>query len=416
MALRSACAGRIWHVYRAAAASQSLEIAVPHAQQSHGDTLGEPMKGMSWLVGLIIGAVGGLMVGRYALGPETPATQTVAADSSETASEAASAPSGEKVRWKMASAFGSQWPIQGELGMRLVDNLDRISGGTMQVQFFEPGALVPALEIFDAVSSGSIDAGFTTAGYWAGKIPALQFFTAVPFGPDAMEYAAWLYHGGGDELYDQIYAPYNIKALHCGVHSPEGSGWFREPIDSIGDLRGLKMRFFGLGARVMEKVGVSTQLLAGGDIFPALELGTIDATEYSMPIIDLNQGFYQVAKHYYFPGWHQPSSIFELMINVDKWNALSDSQQAMVEIVCGDNYREGLALGEAAQADAMEELQAKGVEFHKWSPEVIETLRAAWQEVAAEEAAKDETFKLVLDSFEAFRSKYKVWADLGYLR
>jgi len=369
------------------------------------------MKAGGTIAGLVIGGVVGIAIGAYGLGSGGSDQATVTEEG-----VAESAPTGGPMRWKMASAFGSQWPIQGELGVRLVDQVEIVSGGTMKIQFFEPGALVPALEIFDAVSSGAIDAGFTTAGYWAGKVPALQFFTAVPFGPDAMEYAAWLYYGGGDEIYNEIYAPFNIKAIHCGVHSPEGSGWFREPIESIEDLKGLKMRFFGLGARVMEKVGVSTQLLAGGDIFPALELGTIDATEYSMPVIDLNQGFYQIAKHYYFPGWHQPSSIFELMINMDKWNALSEQQQAIIEIVCGDNYRAGLGMGEAAQAKALTELTAKGVTFHRWPEETLDVFRAAWLEVAEEEAAKDKQFRMVLDSFNAFRDEYKVWSDLGYVR
>jgi TRAP-type mannitol/chloroaromatic compound transport system substrate-binding protein len=367
------------------------------------------MKAGSLIGGLVVGLVVGLGVGVFAIGGRGPA---------ETGEKAVSeaAPAAKTVRWKMASAFGSQWPIQGELGVRFVDQVDAVSGGTIKVQFFEPGALVPALEIFDAVSSGSIDAGWSTAGYWAGKIPALQFFTAVPFGPDGMEYAAWLYYGGGEEIYQGIYEPRNIHALHCGIHSPEGSGWFREPIESVEDLQGLKMRFFGLGARVMEKLGVSTQLLAGGDIFPALELGTIDATEYSMPVIDLNQGFYQVAKHYYFPGWHQPASLFELLINQDRWNELSGQQQAMIESVCGDNYRAGLGMAEAAQAKALTELKAKGVQFHRWSDDMLARFRAAWDEVAEEEAAKDPKFREVLDSFRDFREEYKVWADLGYVR
>ena len=364
-----------------------------------------------WIVGLIVGAVGGLAVGVFGLGQS--GSDEVADTATDTIDTGLS---GAAVKLKMASAFGSQWPIQGDLAMRLVDRVDVVSGGNLKIQFFEPGALVPPLEMFDAVSSGAIDAGFTTAGYWAGKIPALQFFTAVPFGPDAMEFAAWLYYGGGDDLYEEIYLPHNIKAMHCGVHSPEGSGWFRQPIESIDDLKGLKMRFFGLGAKVMEKVGVSTQLLAGGDIFPALELGTIDATEYSMPVIDLNQGFYQIAKHYYFPGWHQPSSIFELMINREKWDGLSEQQQATIEIVCGDNYRAGLGMGEAAQAKALTELTAKGVTFHKWPQETLAVFRAAWHEVAEEEAAKDPQFRKVLDHFTAFREEYAVWADLGYVR
>lgn len=366
------------------------------------------MKGLTVIAMLIIGLVIGLLVGAYGLGggaSEGGGTEATA-----------DTPLAKPMKWKMAASFGSQWPIQGELGTRLVERVKAASDGTMAIEYFEPGALVPALEIFDSVSSGAIDAGWTSAGYWAGKVPALQFYTAVPFGPDAMEFAAWLYYGGGTELYEEIYQKFNIKALHCGVHSPEGSGWFREPIESLEDLRGLKMRFFGLGARVMEKLGVSTQLLAGGDIYPALELGTIDAAEYSMPIIDLDQGFFQITKHYYFPGWHQPSSVFELLINGDRWNELSESQQVIIQIVCGDNYREGLAKSEAAQAEALQALKGHGVQFHQWSPEILDALRAAWQEVAEEEAAKNEMFRRVWESFNAFREKYAVWAALGYVR
>ncbi|OZG69701.1 C4-dicarboxylate ABC transporter, partial [Hahella sp. CCB-MM4] len=151
----------------------------------------------------------------------------------------------------------------------------------------------------------AVEAGWSTPGYWAGRVPALQLLAAVPFGPQAPEYLAWLKFGGGQEFLDELYEPHNIKSIICAVIAPEASGWFRNEINSVEDLRGLSMRFFGLGAKVMERMGVSTQLLAGGDIFPALELGTIDATEFSMPAIDLNLGFYQVASYYYFPGWHQ---------------------------------------------------------------------------------------------------------------
>jgi TRAP-type mannitol/chloroaromatic compound transport system substrate-binding protein len=202
----------------------------------------------------------------------------------------------------------------------------------------------------------------------------------------------------------------------CGVIAPEASGWFREEIKSIDDLKGLKMRFFGLGAKVMEKMGVSTQLIAGGDIYPALERGSIDATEFSMPAIDLNLGFYQIAKHYYFPGWHQQSTLFDLMMNKDKWEALSDTQKAQLEMACGDNFREGLAEGEAIQGKALVELKAKGVNIHRWPPEILDALEKAWREVAAELAAEDANFKKAWDSLQAFRAEYAVWAELGYLK
>lgn len=327
---------------------------------------------------------------------------------------AASADAG-RVRWKMASAFPGKLVQLGTLGKSLAKKVERISGGEIRLKFYEPGALVPPLEMFDAISSGSLDSAWSASGYWFGKEPALALFSAVPFGPRAGEYIAWYYYGGGKKLFDEIYAKHNIHSVICGVIAPEASGWFRKEIKTLDDLKGLKMRFFGLGAKVMEKVGVSTQLIAGGDIYPALELGSIDATEYSMPAIDLNLGFYQVAKHYYFPGWHQQSTLLELMVNLDKWNALNDTQKAQIEVACGDNIREGLAEGEAIQAKALKELKAKGVQIHRWSPEILAALKKAWGEVVSELAAKDANFKKVWASFSSFDEEYKIWKELGYL-
>ena len=358
---------------------------------------------LTGLIGLIIGAV----IGLYALAP-TDGGETA---TSEVATSAASA----TVRWKMASSFPGELAQLGTLGKRFEQKVQAASNDSLRIKFYEPGALVPALEIFDAVSSGSLDAGWSSSGYWAGKIPAVQFFAAVPFGPDPGEYLAWIQFGGGRELSEELYAPHNIHPLQCGMISPEGSGWFREEINSVEDLKGLKMRFFGLGAKVMEKLGVSTQLLAGGDIFPALELGTIDATEFSMPAIDLDLGFYQIAKHYYFPGWHQPSSFLELIINKDRWDALSPAHKTIIETACGDSIAVGIAEGEAMQFGALKELQAKGVNFHRWSPEILGALEGAWTEVVAEEAAANPDFARVWESLRKFREDYKLWADLGQL-
>jgi TRAP-type mannitol/chloroaromatic compound transport system substrate-binding protein len=321
----------------------------------------------------------------------------------------------KKVKWKMASTFAGSLTQLGTLGVRFQDQIAKVSDNNINVKFFDPGALVPALEIFDAVSSGSIDAGWSTPGYWAGKVPALPLFAAVPFGPSTGEYMAWIYQGGGYELYQEIYARNNIKGILCGIIPPEASGWFRKEINSIEDMKGMKMRFFGLGAKVMEKIGVSTQLIAGGDIFPALELGTIDATEFSMPAVDLNLGFYQVAKHYYFPGWHQQSTFFELMINMNKWNQLSELHKIQIETVCGDNIRHGIAEGEALQIDALEQLKEKGVIVHKWSDDILNTLEKAWIEVVEEESSKDEDFKKAWESLNKFRKRYETWKSLGYL-
>lgn len=317
--------------------------------------------------------------------------------------------------WNMQSTYPGSLTQLGTIGVRIAEQITKVTGGEITVQFQEPGAIVPALETFDAVSTGAVEAGWSTPGYWSGKVPALPLFAAVPFGPQAGEYMAWMKFGGGYEMMDEIYQENNIKSLICAVIAPEASGWFREEINSVDDLKGKKMRFFGLGAKVMEKMGVSTQLLAGGDIFPALELGTIDATEFSMPAIDLNLGFYQVAKHYYFPGWHQQSTFFDLMINLDLWEGLSETQQAQIEAVCDAGIAYGLAEGEAIQFAAMKELQEKGVTLHTWKPEILDALEAAWNEVAAEEAARDEDFATAWASLNEFRANYRVWKQLGYM-
>jgi TRAP-type mannitol/chloroaromatic compound transport system substrate-binding protein len=322
----------------------------------------------------------------------------------------------KKVKWKMASAFPGSLVQIGTLGVRLQNEISKISGGNITIKFFEPSALVPALEIFDAVSTGGVDAGWGTPGYWAGKVPALQLFSSVPFGPPANEYMSWVYFGGGKEFYEELYARHNIKGMLCGIIPPEASGWFRKEIKGPEDLKGLKMRFFGLGAKVMEKVGVSTQLLAGGDIYPALELGTIDSAEFSMPAIDLELGFYQIAKHYYFPGWHQQSTFMELMINLEKWNALSVTQQAQIEATCGDNFRHAIAEGEGIQGPALKTLQEKGVELHTWSPEMLAIFENGWNEVVAELVESDEDFSKIWASLTDFRKNYKVWKELGYLK
>jgi TRAP-type mannitol/chloroaromatic compound transport system substrate-binding protein len=375
------------------------------------------------IIGAVVGVVVGIVVGMFVLAPkqemmapEPEPEQT--AEAEQPAAEPAEEPAMAEepgVEWKMGSAFPSKLVQLGSLGVSLSEKVDLISGGKVKLEFFEPHALVPPLEMFDAIATGSLDAAWSTPGYWFGKEPALALFAAVPFGPSAGEYAAWIYYGGGHELMDEIYAKHGIKSLICGVIAPEASGWFREEITSADDLAGLKMRFFGLGAKVMEKLGVSTQLIAGGDIYPALERGSIDATEYSMPAIDLDLGFYQIANHYYFPGWHQQSTLFELMMNREKWDALTDTQKAQIEVACGDNFREGLAEGEAIQFAAINELRDKGVQIHTWSDEILGTLEGAWGEVADELAAEDETFNKVWTSLSAFRADYTAWKEIGYI-
>ncbi len=332
-------------------------------------------------------------------------------------SDATPSPAAQMVTLKVASAFPTSLALVGEGAVTFAAKVDRVSGGTLETKIFEPGALVPALEAIQAVSKGSIDAAWSTAGFFAGTDMAFNFFTAVPFGPDAPEYLAWMYFGGGLELADEMFGEHNIKYIPCAITPPEASGWFRKEIKSIDDLNGMKMRFFGLGARVMDKMGVATQLLAPGDIFQALQLGTIDATEFAMPVMDESFGFYQVAKYYYFPGWHQPSSILGLFVNLDRWNGLSGQHQAILEGTCGDMIRYVLAQGESMQSPAMLRMRDKhGVNIMYWPPEILAAFRKAWNEVIEEESKNNASFKKVHASYSKFREEFKLWGEHGYLK
>ncbi|MFP6758676.1 MAG: TRAP transporter substrate-binding protein [Alphaproteobacteria bacterium] len=351
------------------------------------------------VVGLVIGALIALNL------PNDDIESTTVVESAETKA----AP----VRWKMASTFPGSLTLLGEAGLRLESRLALISNGEIEVKFFEPGALVPAFEVFDAVSAGSVDAGWSSSGYWAGKMPAAQVFNSVPFGPLFNELIAWMRYGEGQRLYEELYHPYNVHPLVCFFVPQDGSGWFREPINSTAEFAGLKIRYLGFGARVLEKFGASTQILAGGDIYTALELGTIDATEFSMPAIDLDLGFYQIAKHYYLPGWHQPANMGELIVNLDRWNALAEHQKALIETLCGDSIVDSIASGEAAQFTALEAIEGHGVTIHRWSPEMLAEFERQWVIVAAETAAEDEDFARVWASLSAFRERYTIWRDYG---
>jgi TRAP-type mannitol/chloroaromatic compound transport system substrate-binding protein len=322
----------------------------------------------------------------------------------------------KRVRIQMAGAFPSTTGLLGPTQIGLVETLRKLSNNTIDIRFFEPGALVPASQYLDAVGNGSLDAAWTVSGFWTGKDIAFAMYASVPFGPEAGEYLAWMKHGGGEQLMKELHAKYNVEVVPCGIISPEASGWFRREIKTLDDLKGLKMRFFGLGANVMQKLGVSTQLLQAGEIFQALQLGTIDATEFSMPVMDLTLGFHQVAKHYYFPGWHQMSTINELIVSKGKWAELSETQKEMIRVACDATMLRQLAEGEAVQAKALREIQSKGVTLHRWPKEFLDAFEKAWKEVAAEQAEKSPEFKKAWDSYSKFRGEYKIWRDYGYLQ
>lgn len=323
-----------------------------------------------------------------------------------------------KTTIEMTTAFGQNLPILGTAAVEFETLMNTMSD-EVEIVRYDPGKLVPTLEALDAVSNGSVDASFAVAGYWQGKIPAASLFSAVPFGPEAGEFMGWILFDDGARLWQKMYDDngYDVHVLPCGVIAPETSGWFKNEINTVEDLQGLNMRFFGLGAKVMQNLGVSTSLLAGGDIFPALERGAIDATEFSMPLIDARLGFHKLVKYNYFPGWHQPSTLFELLVNNEIWNDLGEKGQKQIETACLANFAKSLAEGEASNFEAMVTAQAEnGVHLKQWSPEMMAAFKGSWDKVAGELAASDAFFKEVWDDLNEYREGYKVWSSNIYMK
>ena len=306
------------------------------------------------------------------------------------------------IRWKMQSVFGSKLPLLGMLGARLEKELSRRSDGAVRLKFFEPGALVSSLEGLNAVGNGAVDAFFGSAGYHVGKLPAAALVRGSPFGLSLERHLQWL-ESEAYPLLNEIYANHGVYGLPCGMVGAESAGWFRKGVNRVEDLRGLKMRFFGLGALVMQKLGVSTQLLAAADIYPALERGVIDATEFSVPAIDEALGFYQIAKYYYYPSWHQPASALELIVNRSKWNALGARARQFLGAVCAETSRYSITENRRLNTAALNRIRTRGVIVSELPLSVVAAARRAWEEVAREQSAKDPFFARLYRSREAYR-------------
>lgn len=323
----------------------------------------------------------------------------------------------DKILLKTPVAFGSNLPALGSPIVYISEQLKRVSGGDIKMKYYEPNKLVAPFEILEAVSDGKVNSGYATAGYWSGKMKAASLFSAVPFGPEAPEYIAWLYYGNGLTLWQETYdnAGYNVKVLPCAIISPETSGWYKKKISTPEGFKGLNIRFFGLGGEVMKKMGANPSLLPGGEIFGALEKGQIDASEFSMPAIDERLGFYKIVKNNYFPGWHQQATIFELLINKTVWNDMSDQQRAIVETVCMASMTNALAEAEAAQPPTLRrQVEENGVSLEYWSDEMLDAFEAAWDAVV-EEQTQDPQFKKVWDDLSAFRKEYDIWEKKAFL-
>lgn len=321
----------------------------------------------------------------------------------------------ENVRWGIPMSFGSNLTALGDTMPWVSEQLKKVSGGTVNLQVFEPGKLVPALGIFDAVSSGKVEAGYSFMGYELGKVPVSAIFGALPFGMETPQFSAWMYFGGGDALLKEAFKPHNVYPIFCGSISPEAAGWFRKEINTPDDLKGLKFRAAALGGKIYQKLGASVTMLPGGELFQALEKGVLDGTEFSLPTVDDQLGFSKVAKHYYLPGWHQPSTNQFLYVNMAAWNKLKPQTQAQIETTCTAGVTIAMSKAEALQGAVLEKFEKEGVKLHQFNATMLAAFDKASKEVLAEESAKDPMFKKVYDSMSAFQNKNRSWHSLGYL-
>ena len=317
-------------------------------------------------------------------------------------------------RWKMVTSWPKNFPGLGTGANFLGNLIEEMSNGRISVKVYGAGELVPAMQVFDAVSKGTAQMGHSASYYWKGKHEAAQFFASVPFGMTCREMMGWLYHGGGLDLWTELYERFNLIPAASGNTGVQMAGWFNKKIDSPEDLKGLKMRIPGLGGEVMTRAGATSVLLPGSELFTALQSGTIDATEWVGPFNDLAFGFQNVAKYYYYPGWHEPGSALECMINKTAFEALPDDLQSIVTNACRVATQDMMAEYTTRDKEALLEIEAKpDVEILKLPDSVLALLKKLSEEVVEEIADKDPFSRKVYDSYRSYQEKATHWHDLA---
>ncbi len=333
----------------------------------------------------------------------------------ETAPQADSGPD-QQFKWKMVTTWPVDFPIFQEGAKKFAEDVRVMSRGRLELQVYAGGELIPALEVFDAVSQGSVEMGHGSAYYWAGKVPAAQFFSSVPFGISTQGMHTWLHAGGGLQLWRDLYRPFNLIPFPMGNTGAQMGGWFNRRINSLDDLQGLRMRIPGLGGKVFNKAGGNPVLMAGGEIYTALERGTIDATEWVGPFHDTRLGLPRVAKYYYYPGWHEPGTEFELIVNTAAWVLLPADLQRIVEVAAaGTGTWIQAQMDEHNRRSLAELKKLSHVELLAFPPAVLDRLRQLTRETLEEEAALDSEFAKVYQAFKQFQANQKEWNDITVL-
>ncbi|HPF26974.1 MAG TPA: TRAP transporter substrate-binding protein, partial [Steroidobacteraceae bacterium] len=326
----------------------------------------------------------------------------------------ASASSNQTFRWKMVTTWPPNFPGLGTGANRLAEMLDKASGGRLKVKVYGGGELVPALEVFDAVSGGTAEMGHGAAYYWKGKAAAASIFTAIPFGLSATEMNAWLYSGGGLDLWREVYAPFGVLPFPCGNTGVQMGGWFNREINSVADLQGLRMRIPGLGGEVLQRAGGAPVTLPGSEIFTALQTGSIDATEWIGPYNDLAFGLYKAAKYYYYPGWHEPGSTLECIVSRKAFDSLPADLQEILRVCCAAVNDTMLAEFNARSYEALAALvKEHKVDLRPFPDEVLRFLRDLSRQIVEETVAGDPQFAKVYASASKFQAGIANWTRIS---
>jgi TRAP-type mannitol/chloroaromatic compound transport system substrate-binding protein len=306
--------------------------------------------------------------------------------------------------------YGTHLPGLGVPAASLARLIKERSGGTLLLDLKQPGDGTKPQEILDKVSAGTVDAGFTTASYWSARLPAGSLFAGYPFGPDGKGYLDWFEQGNGRKLYQEMYdqAGLKVHVMPCAFGGAETGGWFVKEIKTSEDIQGLRMRIFGLGGRVMARLGAITMLVPGGDVVAAFDKGQLDAAELYPPAVDAQSGLEDKVKLIYLPGWHQPETVLELIVNKDRWDSLTDRQRGLIDGACLATLQATLNSSAKLQADALADFAKAGVRIENFPPGVLASLHQAWADVAKDEGDQDYFFRTVLDDIEKFSAKSQV--------
>ncbi len=339
----------------------------------------------------------------------------IAAAAATTVAAPAIAQSMPKVSWRLTSSYPKSLDTLFGISTHLSKRIAEITDGNFTIQAFAAGEIIGGLQALDAVQEGTIECAHTLSSFYIGKDPTFQFDTSLPFGLNTRQHIGWLYYGGGRELVNEFLSAYNVHAIPAGNTGAQMGGWYRKEINSLADLNGLKMRIAGMGGTIMSRLGVVPQQIAGGDIYSALERGTLDAAEFSGPYDDEKLGFYKVAKYYYAPGWGEGTANASLYVNKQQWDSLPPAYQSALETISCETMTHCLAKYDAHNPEALYRLAAQGTELRVFPQDLMEAGYKASLEVYAEYAAQNPAFKKIYDQWTEYATKQRVWNRLAEL-